>query len=77
MINVKYLYKQQGIPIQNIAKKKKGKNCMPTSQEKAFKLIIYNDSSKLQLFVVIIFKTYVFNLIKMSLFPPDILIDCR
>jgi len=50
---------------------------MATSQEKAFKLIIYNDSSKLQLFAVIIFKTYVFNLIKMSLFPSDILIDCR
>jgi hypothetical protein len=32
----KQLYKRQGLPIQKLAKKMKGKNCMPTSQEKGF-----------------------------------------
>jgi hypothetical protein len=36
MKNDKSLYLRQGIHIQKIVKKKKGKNCMPTSQEKAF-----------------------------------------
>jgi hypothetical protein len=50
---------------------------MPTSQEKASQLIICNDSSKLQGFSVVTAKTYTLNLIKMSLFLPLILIDCR